>query len=539
MRDEHYFASQVQFSLISDTEVSGRRGWRELLQTWKYRLQRRRSCLCRPEMSLAQILREKIPRRGILGAMMFLACMFSYFIRTNISITIVAMVIPTEKKNGTIIKDHGERYDWNAHVQGAVLMAYHCGVVLSSIPAGMLAEKFGGTKVVALATLIPALLNLLMPWASSVHYMFVIVLRFLMGFFGSAVYPALHAMIARWVPPSEKGMFVWAMQGGPFGTVVTFTLCGLVIEAYGWAAAYYVTSGLILVFFALWVYLIHDTPDGHPNITEREKEFIKKQIGTSVNKQKVKPPVVAIITSLPFLVLLWAHFANMWGIYFIATNGPMYTLGVLDFDMKSGGITTGLPYIARLGAGVLFAAAGDYLRRKKYLTVVWLRKIFMISSHMAPALCLLGMTYAGYDKIWAIIMMVLALAFNGAACQTSLQNHQDLAPNYAGSLYGVMNTFGSFTGFIIPAVVGVLTNKRNTVEAWRPMFWISAIVFTSATVLFWLFGSADIQPWNDMNNKGGVEEAISTIPDEEKKMTNGNKEAQVMSDEEEEENSRL
>lgn len=33
------------------------------------------------------------------------------------------------------------------------------------------------------------------------------------GIFQGAVYPALHAMIARWVPPGEKGMFVWTMQG--------------------------------------------------------------------------------------------------------------------------------------------------------------------------------------------------------------------------------------------------------------------------------------------------------------------------------------
>lgn len=50
---------------------------------------------------------------------------------------------------------------------------------------------------------------------------------------------------------------------------------------------------------------------------------------------QVQLPVKAVATSLPFLVLLWAHFANMWGIYFIATNGPKYTLEVLGFNMKS------------------------------------------------------------------------------------------------------------------------------------------------------------------------------------------------------------
>lgn len=50
---------------------------------------------------------------------------------------------------------------------------------------------------------------------------------------------------------------------------------------------------------------------------------------------QVQLPVKAVATSAPFLALLWAHFANMWGIYFIATNGPKYTLEVLGFNMKS------------------------------------------------------------------------------------------------------------------------------------------------------------------------------------------------------------
>lgn len=70
------------------------------------------------------------------------------------------------------------------------------------------------------------------------------------------------------------------------------------------------------------------------------------------------------------------------------------------------------------------------------------------------------MTYAGCDKVFAVTMMILALAFNGAACQTSLQNHQDLSPNYAGSLYGIMNTFGSFPGFILPFIIGLLTDQH-------------------------------------------------------------------------------
>lgn len=81
-------------------------------------------------------------------------------------------------------------------------------------------------------------------------------------------------------------------------------------------------------------------------------------------------------------------------------------------------------------------------------------------------------TYAECNRGWAVFAMILALTFNGAACQTSLQNHQDLAPNFAGSLYGIMNTVGSFSGFIIPAVIGALTNHHvsNSVQRKNKMF---------------------------------------------------------------------
>ncbi|XP_014218028.1 vesicular glutamate transporter 1-like, partial [Copidosoma floridanum] len=348
----------------------------------------------------------------------------------------------------------------------------------------------------------------------------------------SAVYPALHAMIARWVPPNEKGMFVWTMQGGPFGTFVTLSVCGLVIHTNGWKAAFYVTSGCMFVFYLLWVWLAYDTPDVHPTISEKEKNYIKEQIGSSISKKTQKLPLRYIVTSLPFLVLLYAHFANMWGIYFISISGPKYTLEILGFDMKNAGVLTGLPYITRLLAGVLFALAGDFCRRKSVMTTGWIRRIFMIFSHVLPAICLILISYAGCNRFTAIAMMTLALTFNGAACQTSLQNHQDLAPNFAGSLYGIMNTFGSFSGFIIPAILGVLINEHNGMLEWRVMFWISSIVFASATLLFWIFGSAEVQPWNDLSI--GLKTANIEVAEEQKRINSKEAEAN-----EEEENEKL
>lgn len=73
------------------------------------------------------------------------------------------------------------------------------------------------------------------------------------------------------------------------------------------------------------------------------------------------------------------------------------------------------------------------------------------------------------------------------------------------------------------------------------MFWLSAVVFSSATILFWLFGSAEIQSWNYDTGVGAGGEAGIVFTEEEKRMTNGTNgtKANVSSEDEEEENARL
>lgn len=64
------------------------------------------------------------------------------------------------------------------------------------------------------------------------------------------------------------------------------------------------------------------------------------------------------------------------------------------------------------------------------------------------------------------------------------------------------------------------------------MFWLSSGVFTSATVLFWLFGSAEIQPWN---NQGSDTKSANIIPEEERQINVPTKDVQSSGEEEENE----
>lgn len=86
-------------------------------------------------------------------------------------------------------------------------------------------------------------------------------------------------------------------------------------------------------------------------------------------------------------------------------------------------------------------------------------------AHVVPGLFLLGMTYVSDEPYMCVAFMTLSLGFNGASTVTNLQNCHDLAPNYAATLYGIMNTAGTTAGFITPLVVAFFTQEQVGYEA--------------------------------------------------------------------------
>lgn len=193
------------------------------------------------------------------------------------------------------------------------------------------------------------------------------------------------------------------------------------------------------------------------------------------------------MASLPFYSLLILHYGNLWGLYFLLTAAPKFMSEVLGFSLAKAGFLASLPYLARLFAGFIFGAIGDLIRKKEIMSVTTIRKFFCIfckyickhisalggplfscfdvfvihfSAHIIPGLFLMLLTYAGDDPYVCVTIITLSLGFNGASTVTNLQNAQDLAPNFAGTLYGAINFVGTTSGFITPLIVGHFTQDR-------------------------------------------------------------------------------
>nr|XP_045602405.1 sialin-like [Procambarus clarkii] len=381
--------------------------------------------------------------------------------------------------------------------RGLVLGAFFYGYFVTNIPGGRLAEVYGTKRVFGGAILVGGVLTLFTPLAARAHYGALILLRVLIGLAHGVVYPAMNVMVARWVPPLERPRFMsFTYMSNTLGTIITLPLCAVIIAWAGWAAVFYVTGAISLVWVALWAVLMHDSPQEHPSISSRERDYILQAIKKGTTQHKPRNiPWRSILTSGPLWATHIAHIGSMFGFNLLLTQLPTYMDSVLGFSIKTNGLLSALPFLTQFLGSLASGVVGDWFLTRRLITLNASRKLFATTSLVVPGVVLVAVGYVGCRTTLAVALFPIGTAFSGAICSGHLANHLDLAPNLAGTALGVSNTLAYMVSMCVPVVVGVMT-PNNNLEEWQSVFWLTAIMYVSTWLVFVVFGSTDIQPWN-------------------------------------------
>ena len=77
----------------------------------------------------------------------------------------------------------------------------------------------------------------------------------------------------------------------------------------------------------------------------------------------------------------------------------------------------------------------------------------------------------------------------------------DLAPNFAGTLLGISNTFsGGGMGSLTPIVVWAITNNNHTWAAWQSVFWLTAALYVLGNCVYVATIKVEPQHWNEVRS---------------------------------------
>ena len=380
-----------------------------------------------------------------------------------------------------------------------------------------MAERIGGKIVFGGGILVTSGLTLLTPIAARWSVYLLIALRVLEGAAEGVVFPSMHALLSRWIPPMERSRAVTFIYAGvEIGTVITMGLSGVLCDngfAGGWPSVFYIFGIAGCVWCLMWFVLCHNSPSSHPRISVTERYYIEKSMESCGTAIKRSTPWTKIATSRPVWACAIAHFANNWGYYTLLTCLPKYMRDVLQFDMTQNGIFSGLPYVAKWLLTTAGGQLADCLRARHLLRTGTVRKLFCATGLLIPGIFLTAVGFLGCNRILIVFAVVISVGSSGLAVSGFSVNHLDLAPQYAGTLMGLTNTLATISGFLGPQVVGALTYYESTRTQWQKVFYISTAIYCFGAIVFVVFGSAELQDWAGVPQIAADEFPMNIIQD--------------------------
>lgn len=330
-------------------------------------------------------------------------------------------------------------FNLNSNSLGVMAAFYFYSYTLMQIPSGLLYDRFGPRKLIALAIIICAAGSIFFGTTHSIQMLSLG--RFLMGIGSSAAFIGVLIIAARWFHPKHFAFLVGIAQmlaalgamGGSFPLAKMVNIAGwrYTIEILGF-------SGFVLALLVIWI--VRDYPKDHPHTQPDHYPLgLWKSLMELFSEKQIWP-----IAFYAFLV--WAPItiiAALWGVPYLMTR---YNL--LKFHAS---LSISMIWLGLIIASPLLGWVSDKLKRRKSLLVcssiigVITTSFLIFSTHIH-----FGLTY--------IIFLLLGIASSGQILSFALIK-ENVRPLITATAVGFNNMAVVLGGALFQPLVGWMISK--------------------------------------------------------------------------------
>jgi MFS transporter, ACS family, solute carrier family 17 (sodium-dependent inorganic phosphate cotransporter), other len=412
------------------------------------------------------------PQRTMLIALCFAAVFICYVDRVNISLAIVPMT---------------REFGWSKTTSGFVMSSFFIGYLITQVPGGLLAGRFGGKHVLAGGLLFWSLFTALTPPAAYAGFAVLIATRVLMGMGEGVTFPSIYALFARWVPATRRSRAAGLVFSAiPLGVVSAQLATPLLVTNFGWPWAFYAFALLGPVWWALWQPLTASSPAEHPRVSEAElRDLVEESHAVTSG---APPSTRVLLANTAVWAIVVGHFCSNWSGYVMLSWAPFYLLERFGVDFHAIGLYVMAPAVVSFLCLNVAGAFGDRLISRG-TSVVAVRKLMQSIGFGGTAAALLVLTQVETAEA-AVAVMCFSSLFGSAVAAGFASNHLDIAPRHAGALMGLSNTAGT-----IPGVIGVTFSGWlvDVTGSWTIVFVVAAAIKLFGLAFFLAFAKGEQQ----------------------------------------------
>lgn len=327
---------------------------------------------------------------------------------------------------------------------GWVLSSFALGYALFQTPAGLLADRYGARRVlaliVALWSVFTALTGLAWSFAS------LLLFRFLFGVAEAGAYPTCARAFYAWLPTAERGLAQGInFSGSRLGAAFALPAVAWLIVTAGWRGAFGILGALGVAWAFAWYAWFRNTPAEHPGVSEAERQLIAAG----------RPPADPVAQSAPRVGVLWRsrnvrvamgqYFASNFTFFFCLTWLFPHLQRTYQLDALYTGLLAGMPLVGgALGNWVGGAVVDSLYRRGRWRES---RQYPAIVGFILAALGLLA-SLAFQSPVPAVLCLTLAMFGSDMTLPPSWAFCIDIGRSNAGAVSGTMNMAGNIGSFV-------------------------------------------------------------------------------------------
>jgi MFS family permease len=341
----------------------------------------------------------------------------------------------------------GEDFGLTHGQRGLILSAFFVTYALTQIPAGLIAVRFGGVRVICAALVLWSLFTGL----TALAWSFVVLLLF-RGLFGVAqgLFPAaaIDTLSRRSVPEQRLTANGWIQSSNAVGGLLAAVLGGLLLAHFDWRVMFTVVSVLgLAVVVAVRRWLPAPLP------AEQTGPVLAGAGGSA--RTLLRSPVI-----WGFAVMFFAYDVVVWG---LNSWSASYLMEERGLRVSDAGLVSLAPTLLAAGAAIVGGRLSDKYQGRPARIVV---PAMTAAAVLLVVLPLTG-SLAGFVVVATLISAVTGLCYM-PCFSVPLRS---LPPALTGAASGIILFGGQLAGIVVPTVFGHIVDAAS----YRVAFWSLAL----------------------------------------------------------------
>ena len=336
---------------------------------------------------------------------------------------------------------------------GLVFSAFAIPYAVFQLLGSWIGDKFGPRLILTVCCAIVGVATILTGAAGG--FLSLIAARLALGLGEGAAFSTATRAMSTWTPAGRWGFAQGITHSyAHIGNALTPPLMIALFAFITWRGSFVVTGSASLVWLVVWAWYFRDDPRRHPAITKADLAALPARAAGG------RPSVPWLRLARRILPVTAVDFCYGWTLWLFMSWIPTFFLENYHLNLKSSAMFTAGVLFAGVVGDTVGGVASDRLLRKTGSLVIARRSV-IVAGFLGAFVFMLPVVLI-HDLKTAAVCLSLAFFCAELIVAPIWSVPMDIAPRYAGTASGMMNTGFAVAGLVSPSSFGYLVDLTGS-----------------------------------------------------------------------------